>query len=69
MHLHEVGLHEEAGLAGTGTADDKDILVSRVLWLLRSAVHRQPLSLGEYDIVGKVIIHVRPDVFRPASTG
>ena len=68
VHLHQVGLHEEAGLAGTGTTDDKDVLIPRVLRLFRSAVHGQPLGLGEDDIVGEVIIHVRPDVFRSSPT-
>ena len=68
VHLHEVWLHKEAGLARAGTTDDKDVLIPRVLRLLRSAVHGQPLGLGEDDIVGEVIIHVRSDVFRSSPT-
>ena len=68
VHLHQVGLHEEAGLTRAGTTDDKDVLIPRVLRLLRTAVHGQPFGLGENDIVGKVIIHVRPDVFRSSPT-
>ena len=69
VHLHEIGLHEKAGLTGTGTTDDKDVLIPRVLRLLWTAVHGQPLGLGEDDIVGEVVIHVRPDVFRSPPTG
>ena len=53
MHLHKRRLDKEAGLAAAGTADHKDILIPRVLRLLRAAVHGEPFRLCEGDIVLK----------------
>ena len=53
MHLHKRRLDEKPRLAAAGTADHKDIFVSRVLWLRRAAVHGKPFRLRKRDIVLK----------------
>ena len=37
-------------LAATGAADDENIFVSRILWLLRSAGHGEAFCLGQRDV-------------------
>ena len=59
VHLHKVGFYEKSRLARTGTADDKDIFIPRILRLSRSARHHQPLRLCQQDIVLKFSAHVR----------
>ena len=59
MHLHQVGFHKKASLAGTGTADNKNIFISCILRLLWSARHHQPFRFCQYDIVLKDRIDIR----------
>ena len=51
MHLHQIGLEPEAGLAGAGTADDQHVFIARILWVLRAAGHSEPFGLGQNDII------------------
>ena len=62
MKLHEVGLDEKPRLAAAGAAHHQHVLVPRCLWVLGSAVHGQPLRLGENDVVGKGGVSVGLDV-------
>ena len=66
--MEEVGLDEEPGLAGPAAADDQDIFIPGVLGLLGAAGHGDPLRLGEEDILGEVLIHIRGDVGRGAPS-
>ena len=66
MHLHDGRFDKEPRLAAAGAADDENIFVSRILWLLRAAVHRQVLRLRQDDVVGELRIRVRLDVLRLA---
>ena len=58
VHLHKVGLYEKAGLAAAGTADNKNVFVSCILWLLRSAAHHQPFRLCQQYVVCKYRVNV-----------
>ena len=51
VHLHQIGLKPEAGLAGAGTADDQHVFIARILWVLRAAGHSEPFGLGQNDII------------------
>ena len=67
--MHEVRFDEKPCLARAGTADDEDVLVSRILRLLGAAVHGQRLGLGEDNVVGKLVIHIGLDVLWPSPSG
>ena len=58
VHLHKVGLDEKAGLSATASSNYKDIFVSCILWLLRSAAHHQPFRLGQQYVVCKYRVNV-----------
>lgn len=60
--LHQVWQHEEPRLAAAGAADDQHVLVARVLWILRAALHRQKLRRREDHVAAKFGGHVRLDV-------
>ena len=51
MHLHQIGLEPEAGLAGAGTADDQHVFVAGILGVLGAAGHGEPFGLGQNDII------------------
>ena len=53
MHLHQIGLEPEAGLAGAGTADDQHVLIARILGVLGTAGHSKPFCLGQNDVILK----------------
>ena len=53
MKLHDVGFGEEAGLSRTAAPYEKDILVSRILRILRTVGHHQPFGLCQQHIVFK----------------
>lgn len=53
VKLHDVGFGEEACLSRTAAPYDKDILVSRVLRILRTVGHHQPFGLCQQHIVFK----------------
>ena len=56
--LHQVWQHEEPRLAAAGTADDQNVLVARVLWILRAALHRQKLRRCEDHVAAEFGVHV-----------
>ena len=58
VHLHQVRLHKKASLTGTGTTDNKNIFISCILRLFRSAGHHQPFRLCQKDIIFKHRIHI-----------
>ncbi len=62
MKLHEVGLDEKPRLAAAGAAHHQYVLVPRGFRVLGSAVHGQPLRLGENDVVGKGGVYIGLDV-------
>ena len=67
--MEQIGLQPKAGLARTAAADDQDIFVPRRFRVLGSAVHGQPLRLGENDVVGKGGVYIGLDVLCAAPTG
>ena len=64
--MHEVWLNEKSRLAAAGAAHHQHVLVPRGFRVLGSAVHGQPLCLGENDVVGKGGVSVGLDVLRVA---
>lgn len=56
--LHQVWLHEEPGLAGAGTADYKDILVSCGFGVFRPVVHGEPFRLCQQNVVVKIGVDI-----------
>ena len=62
VKLHEVGLDEKPRLAAARAAHHQHVFVARCLWVFGSAVHGQPLRLGENDVVGKGGVSVGLDV-------
>ena len=63
MKLHDVGFGEEAGLSRTAAADHDDVFISRVLRLLRAAVHGKPFRLRQNDVVLKLRVYVGLNIF------
>ena len=53
VHLHQIGLEPEAGLAGAGTADDQHVFIARILGILGAAGHGEPFGLGQNDVILK----------------
>ena len=66
VHLHQVRLQPEAGLAGAAAADDQHIFVSGCLWVLGAAVHGQAFRFRQNHIVLEHRVHIRSDVLRLA---
>ena len=60
--MHEVGLDEKPRLAAAGAAHHQHVFVPRGFRVLGSAVHGQPLRLGENDVVGKGGVYIGLDV-------
>ena len=58
-HLHKLWFHIKSGLAAARSPDHYDILVSGILWFLRSAVHGQTFCLCQQNIVLKDRINKR----------
>ena len=54
--MHQVGFHKKASLAGTGTADNKNVFISCILRLLWSARHHQPFRFCQYDITADELL-------------
>ena len=51
VHLHQIRLEPEAGLAGTAAADDQHVLVAGILGVLGAAGHGKALGLGQNDVI------------------
>lgn len=56
--MHQVGLHEKAGLAGTAAADHQHVFVPRCFGVFGPPGHSQPFRLGQQDIVFKLGVNV-----------
>ena len=69
VHLHQIRLQPEAGLAGAAAADDQHIFVSGCLWVLGAAVHGQAFRFRQNHIVLEHRVHIRSDVLRLAPAG
>ena len=50
VHLHDGRFDEKSRLATTGAADDENIFVSRIPWLLRAAGHGEAFCSGQRDV-------------------
>ena len=61
--MHEVGLHIEAGFAAAGAADHQHILVPGRLGVFGPPGHGQAFGLGQQDVVFKLGVDVRGNVF------
>lgn len=61
--LHEVGLHIEAGFAAAGASDHQHILVPGRLGVFGPPGHGQAFGLGQQDVVFKLGVDVRGNVF------
>ena len=66
VKLHDIWLAEKPCLAAARAADDKNILVSRVLRVFGAVGHHQPFRLRQQHIVVKDGINERLDVCRCA---
>ncbi len=69
VELHELRLHKEPRLTGTGAADDQHVFIPGRLGVFGAAVHRQPLRLGQDDVVPEVRVHIGLDVLRCSPAG
>ena len=58
VHLHQVRLHKKASLTRTRTTDNKNVFISCILRLFRSARHHQPFCLCQKDIIFKHRVHI-----------
>ena len=67
--MHEVGLDIEAGLAAAGAADHQHILVPGRLGVFWPPGHGQAFGLGQQDVVFKLGVDVRGNVFGSAPSG
>ena len=67
--MHEVGLHIEAGLAAARAADYQHILVPGRLGVFGPPGHGQAFGLGQQDVVFKLGVDVRGNVFGGAPSG
>lgn len=67
--MHQVWLHEEPGLAGAGTADYKDILVSCGFGVFRPVVHGEPFRLCQQNVVVKIGVDIGGYILGAAPSG
>ena len=51
VHLHQIRLQPEAGLAGTAAADDQHVFIAGILGVLGATGHGEALGLGQDDVV------------------
>lgn len=64
VKLHDIGFTKKSCFAAARAADDKNILVSRVLRVFGAVGHHQPFRLRQQHIVVKDGINERLDVCR-----
>ena len=64
--MKKLGREPEPGFARAGRSDDTGVEVAGIGRDLRAGVHGEKLRPGENDIVLKLWIDKRLDVFRPA---
>ena len=58
VHLHQVRLHKKVSFTGTGATNHKNIFISCILRLFRSARHHQSFCLCQKDIIFKHRVHI-----------
>ena len=66
MKLHEVWLDEKPRLAAAGAADNEDVFISRILWLLWAAGHGEAFCPGQGDVPIGNRVYVGRDIRRRA---
>ena len=69
VHLHQIRLEPEAGLAGTAAADDQHVLVAGILGVLGAAGHGKALGLGQNDVILEHRVDVGGNILMGAPTG
>ena len=69
VHLHQIRLEPEAGLAGTAAADDQNVLVAGILGVLGTAGHGKPLGLGQNDVILEHRVDVGGNILMGAPSG
>ena len=62
VQLHQIGFDKKPRLARAGAADDEDVFISCGLCIFRTAVHGEPFSLRQNDVVLEFWVDVWPDV-------
>ena len=68
VHLHDRRFDKKPRLAAAGAADDENIFVSRILWLLRPAGHGEAFCPGQRDVPIGNRVYVGRDILRPAPS-
>ena len=58
VHLHQVGLEPEPGLAGAAAADDQHVFIAGILGVLGAAGHGEAFGLGQNDVILEHRVHV-----------
>ena len=66
VHLHDGRFDKEPRLAAAGAADDEDVFISRILWLLWAAGHGEAFCPGEGDVPIGNRVYVGRDIRRRA---
>ena len=66
VHLHDRRFDKKPRLAATGAADDEDIFVSRILWLLRPTGHGEAFRPGQRNVPIGNGVYVGRDIRRRA---
>src|SRR5699024_1720955 len=69
VHLHQIGLEPEPGLAGTAAADDQHVLVAGILGVLGAAGHGEAFGLGQNDVILEHRVHVGGNIVVGAPSG
>ena len=64
-----IGNVSQPRLAAAGAADDENIFVSRILWLLRAAGHGEAFCPGQRDVPIGNRVYVGRDIRRRAPAG
>ena len=66
VHLHDGRFDKEPRLAAAGAADDEDVFISRILWLLWAAGHGEAFCPGQGDVPIGNRVYVGRDIRRRA---
>ena len=62
VELEQIGFDPETCLAAAGSADDQDILIPGIGWILRPVAHHQPLGPSKDHVILELRIHERLDI-------
>src|SRR5699024_3919942 len=69
VHLHQIRLQPEAGLAAAGTSDDQHVLVAGILGVLGAAGHGEAFGLGQNDVILEHRVDVGGNIVMGAPSG